>query len=423
MRLFLLSSLFWCFSLLAAEEVNLRNDREGVSYYSTKTHQTAMRKALKKLDGLSFIRSFSETLKTTEPEKLCAINLYQSFEQKVLEIDSEFKEMEGAILYLRSQNEFDDVVTDLLLNAHEFYSTKISLPKSQHALTLPKKQIRAQLLRLIDEFKKKLSKTCLDEAYFNLFQESLKIDKTLKTHHFEALFVEAFKNRLIDFDTYVALEKARVIKLEEQKLSLRSYYKKRLSLRIQYPLRDPLETSTFVTSESKKLKLSRRQKLLNEYSDLQIILMANIIKKLKSRIESPKAEILIYNRENEKETISLEPLERFRLAIKLLRKEMAELVLNTYFSGRAPDYMDLMVASYEVGIIPASELEEISSLEEIWSPEKTLWEKSQLWVRTFGTVLTIAIPPPYGFIPVLAIVVIEMTARKNNTNDDPTVIF
>jgi hypothetical protein len=200
--------------------------------------------------------------------------------------------------------------------------------------------------------------------------------------------------------------------------------KKIRTLRTQFPLRDPTEKSNFVTLKADKLKVTRRQRLLEEYSDLQIMMMANVIKKLRVRLESPKAEILIYDRQNGVETIELEPMERFRLAIKLLRKEMALLSLNTYFAGRSPSYMDLMISSYEVGIIPASELEEVAGLEDIWNSKKTFWQKAQVWVRTLSSVATIAIPPPYGFIPALALVVIEMTAGKKDDNtNDPTVLF
>jgi hypothetical protein len=46
-------------------------------------------------------------------------------------------------------------------------------------------------------------------------------------------------------------------------------------------------------------------------------------------------------------------------------------------------------------------------------------------VKAFASVATIAIPPPYGFIPALVVVIIEATANKSkdpNTND-PTSMF
>jgi len=152
--------------------------------------------------------------------------------------------------------------------------------------------------------------------------------------------------------------------------------------------------------------------------------MGDVIKKLRTRLESPKVEILVYDRQNAIETIPLDPMERFRLAIKLLRKETTLLSTNTYFAGRVPDYMDLILSSYELGIIPASELEELSSIEEIWNPKRTFWQKADVWIRSLSSVATISLPPPFGFLPAMALVVIEMTAGKNSNNtNDPTVLF
>jgi hypothetical protein len=153
--------------------------------------------------------------------------------------------------------------------------------------------------------------------------------------------------------------------------------------------------------------------------------MANVIKKLRARLEYDAVAISGYRNGEIQETILLEPMERFRFAIKALRKEMSLLSLNTFFNGRSPDYIDLMVASYEIGIIPASELETVASLEEIWNPKKTFWDKAGIWIRTFSSVATIVIPPPYGFIPALVLVVIEGTVvkKKNQNSDDPTSMF
>jgi hypothetical protein len=328
------------------------------------------------------------------------------------------------LLYLRSQNKFDDTTAQILLFNNETLNTKIYLPKRQNDLFYPSQSTVENALKVFADFEKRSKNLCFDEAYRTLHGDILKFQKNLKKYHFEAIFVEAYKQKLISNDTYYRLEQARVNELENFSLTLKTHYRKVRSIRNQFPLRDLEERSAFVTQKTDNFKMSRRQKLFEQYSDLQIMLMANVIKKLRTRLEAPKAEILIYDRSNGVETITLDPMERFRLAIKLLRKEMTLLSTNTYFGGRTPDYMDLMVAAYETGIIPASELEELAGLQDIWNPKKTFWEKAQLWIRTFSTVATIALPPPYGFIPALAVVVIEMTAgQKNNTNNDPTVLF
>lgn len=412
------------FPLFGAETINLKNDREGVSFYSGRSEERAMNKALKSVEGKNIVLAYRDSIRTFDSNTLCSFDLNKTLSKNLQKINPRFSELEGAILYLRSQNEFDDVVTKVLLSAHDVEKTKIFVERRYDDLFYPERDVMDRSLDILSRFEKKMKQSCLDEGYRTLYGDLVRLDKNIKKEHVEAIFIEAYERRVITQETYEAIQRARINELDKTSLSLKSYYKKIRSLRIQYPLRDSSEKSDFVTQKAYKQKVSQRQRLHENYSDIQIILMANVIKKLRTRLESPKAEILIYDRNRNVETIQLEPMERFRLAIKLLRKEMSLLALNSYFSGRAPDYMDLMTAAYETGIIPASELKEVAGLQEIWHPKKTFWQKAEIWVRTFSTVATIALPPPYGFVPALAVVVIEMTAGKKDDNtNDPTVLF
>jgi len=426
MRFSLIGLWLIALPLFAAEPVDFTNDREGTSFYDSSSDKRAIARALKQVDESQIRGAFDDVERSLEENKLCSYDLNASLNKKLKEINPKFSETEGAILYLRTQNEFDDSVAKMLMQANTVETTNLRLPKNQEELFLPSdKKVVESAVATIANFEKKNTKgSCFDDSYRSLYGDVLKADKSMKSYHFEALLVEAYQQKKIDINVYMKLERARVNELETSSYSLKSHYKKIKSLRNQFPLRDPEEKSNFVTGKVDKLKVSHRQKLLEGYSDIQIMLMANVIKKLRTRLDSPKAEILIYDRQNGVETIELDPMERFRLAIKLLRKEMSLIALNTYFQGRTPDYLDLMTAAYEVGIIPASELEEVAGLQDIWNPKKTFWEKAQVWIRTLSSVATIAIPPPYGFIPALALVVIEMTAgKKNDKTDDPTVLF
>ena len=424
MRLTFLGLLFLTLPLFAAEPLDFTNDREGTSVFSSRSDTKLINKSLKQVEASQIIDAFNEIKSEFSSLNICSFDINASMSEKLKKINPKFDELDGVILYLRSQNEFDDSFVKILRLANKTENTHIYPPRNpQHIRPLNSEAV-AYVQNLLEGFEEKLITTCFDEAYRNLIRDILKYNKNLKGPHLQILFQMSYKNKIITRATYLRLEKARVNELETLPLSIREYLNKIQSLRNQYPLRDPGERSDFVTMKADKLKISRRQKLLEEYSDLQIILMANVIKKLRKRIEAPKAEILIYDRQNVVETIPLEAMERFRLAIKLIRKEMNLLSLNTYFAGRTPDYIDLMTAAYETGTIPASELHEVAGLQDIWNPKKTFWEKSKVWVRTLGSVATIAIPPPFGFIPALALVVIEMTTQKNaiNTND-PTVLF
>jgi hypothetical protein len=417
----------WLLALptFAAEPVSLRNDREGTTFYSSSSDERAVARAVRQVEPSLIVRAFDELMQDVNESKLCSFDLNYGLEKKLKSFNRKFSEMEGAIIYLRTQNEFDDVVAKILLSANQVVKTDIALPKKSEELSFPSKKTLAASIETVRGFEKKSKNLCFDEAFKNFYGDILKVDKTLDSDYLEAILVEAYRKKAIGFDLYLKLEQSRTSELEKSSLTLKSYYKKVKTIRTQFPLRDASEQSNFITQKVEQQKMSRRQRLLEGYSDLQIMMMADIIKKLRVRVEATKVEILIYDRSNGIETITLDAMERFRLAIKLLRKEMALLSLNTYFAGRSPDYLDIMSAAYEVGLVPASEIEEVAGLEEVWNPKKSFWDKASTWVRTLGSVATVALPPPYGFIPALTIVIIEMTVGKNNknNNEDPSVLF
>lgn len=407
----------------------VRNDREAESFYATNSNKRLVEEALKDVSGSEIISAFRKGveigIKDRVEYKLCSYDINSELTRQLKLVNPRFDNLKGAIHYLRSQNLIDDVVAGLLLKAEVTRSTRVS-PRDLKELPSPtSRQILSQMIRKLDNYEAEVRSTrqCFDESFPDLFNKIKKLDSHFDSRNFESLLLVAKQRGTINEAMYVKLEQGRLNEIEKGGLRLKDYMSKRASLRRQYPLRDVNEKSSFVTQKVDKSKISRRQKLLENYTDVQIMLMGNVIKKLRARLEADKIEILVYSRDQVDETITLEPMERFRFALKLLRKELQALSLNTYFDGRSPDYFDVMVASYEIGLIPASEVDSLAGLQDVWNPEKTLWDKALTWGRMFSSVATIAIPAPYGFIPALVIVVIEATTAKDAKTDDVGVLF
>lgn len=422
MKLSLLGFCLLSFAAYAQDSITFRNDREGSTYYSSTTYNTEVWNALREVDGKVIISAYRKALN----KYVCAYDINSSLQYDFYQLRPNFKELVGSIYYLRSQNEIDDVAAGILLNAQKVVDTDVK-SKDETRLLIPKDaKLMTANIDLIASFDKKYltSGTCFDDAYRSLRTDFLKSSKGISDLDFEGTLYVGMKNGRISPELYKKIEQARVNKVEYSNLTLKTYLQKKKNLRAQYPLKDAKEKSDFVTTRANKSKQSYRQRLMENYNDVQIVLMANIVKKLRKRLEASKVEILVYEKDDTLgETIPLEPMERFRFAIKLLRKEMTMLSLNSYFNGRTPDYIDLMTASYEIGLIPGSELEQIAHLQEIWNPTKSFWDKAQVWVTTFSTVATIVIPPPYGFIPSLVLVAIEATNKKDDKNDDNSSLF
>lgn len=420
MRFTLIGLFLFSLPAFAQDSLSFKNDREGQSFY----HNPAkINRALQDFKGEEIVEIYKNSLKGVEASKLCAYDINKSMSDALIQKSPRFDEYEGALLLLRHWNELDDVALKILLDARKVSLSTIEAKDPQNI----RKPVRAKLpemLKAVGTFTEKLKTSCYDDAYRSLLSEIRKIDKDTSDAQLEGLFLEAAQKKSITAATYNMLERARANELGATMLTLKSYHQKLKSLRLHKPLRDATERSEFVTQKASKQKVSYRVKLYENYTDLQIMLMADVVKNLRRRLEAKKVTINIEGVTEEIEVITLEPMERFRLAIKLLRKDMKMLSLNTYFNGRTPDYMDLITASYETSLIPAKELKEIGGLQEIWNPKKTFWEKASVWVRTFSSIATIAIPPPYGFIPSLVLVVIEATVGKGSDNQqDDTVLF
>ncbi len=426
MRLLLVSLFMIAFTVHAQEDtLTLKNVREGKSFYSKFMHNYSVKRALKQTTRKEIVDIYQAALKKQDSKKLCAYDLNAEISNSINARSTEI-DFEGFIYVVRQENEIDDVVAKILLKAYKVKTTGLFNKDENDRISPDNDEKTQSALELIASFDKRFAtKACFDEAYRNYYSELLKLDKKFQSYQLEALNYKAFLENRISEQQYLSLEQARINEMEKTTLSLASYQQKIRTLRIQYPLRDVTEKSDFTSIKVKKMDSSRRQKLFENYTDMQIILMGNVIKKLRARLEYDAVEISGYKEGVLQETIPLEPMERFRFAIKALRKEMTLLSLNTFFNGRSPDYMDLMVASYEIGIIPATELDTVASLEEIWNQKKTFWDKAGVWIKVFSSVATIVIPPPYGFIPALVLVVIEATVGKKRdpNNNDPSVLF
>lgn len=408
------------FSLpVLAQDISFRNDREGKSFLNS---DRKISRALQDFKPEEIVEAYKNSIKGVDAQKVCAYDINKSMSDALLKKSPRFDEFEGALMFLRHWNELDDVALKALLDARKVATAPIEA-KDVNNLRRPERAKQADMLKAVVAFTEKLKTSCYDDAYKSTVSEIRKAGEA-SDEQLEGLFVDALKKKVITTATYNQLERARANEVIGNNLSLKSYLQKRNSLRLHKPLRDPNEQSDFVTDKARKTKISYRIKLYQDYSDLQIMLMADVIKRLRTRLEAKKVTINIEGENEEIEVITLEPMERFRLAIKLLRREMALLATNTYFNGRSPDYFDLITASYETSLIPATELKELGGLQEIWNPTKTFWEKASVWIRTFSSVATIAIPQPYGFIPALVLVVIEATVGKGSDNQpDDTVLF
>jgi len=343
----------------------------------------------------------------------CATKVIRKFKFE-LGLSAE-RDVELAILGLRLYDSLDDVSASILMKANDLSNT-VAGPITKNELNSDEEDEALAIYKeKSDDIQNKA--LCLEDTYRDLVgkltTKSPKFFRNLK--HINKL---ARNNGYINDDEFKMLEVFRIKKVHEWPVTLNSYAQSLDALSKRFNTRTK-EKSNLVTQTKFRQKNSMRMELYNKFDSTQIILLANIVKGLKTRLESKDVKIIINYDDRPAETIELTPMEKFRFILKLLRKEMADLNNGTLLEGKNATYLDLITAAYEVGYISSAEIEQLASLQEIWNPTKTPKEKAMFWIKTFGGVASVLLPPPFGFVSVMAIMLIDQQIKDAPVNRDP----
>ena len=408
----LMTFLFFAFLLRSGHGAEFRFEREGKSRFIQKNESLLIQKYNARFGDQTF---FQDPKEQFEEAKSCGIQFVKNL-KSFNSLDEGERPQEILLLGLRKEQVFDDIVLDILLKSLKV-KYNWSLPSGSQKKIREHKQKEAIFGSVKQFFKQVERGQCLEDAYLSfvsgLGKFKLKGNKDLKAINFASK-----REKIISKSQFKVLESLRQGKVFVWKNTIRTYLKKRSQLRRQRPLSHP-ENSDFVAKKNKNFKMSLRQNLYEKYTFYQIFLMGDLISKLRSRLEAQEISIIIRYGNEDDEEIPLSPMEQFRFLLKLLRKDLSDLNNSELFQGRNATFEEVIAAAYEVGFVPANEVEEVASLEEIWNPKQTLREKVFFWVKTFGRVGSVLLPQPVGFVSLLAIMGIESFYQNNRRPDDP----
>lgn len=425
MKKILLITLLFSLTLpLFAQDLAVVSDFQG-AYKNIREGDSALIKALNEADRAALYNNYKKGSSSLERLKLilgdakknrCATKFVESIENEFNV--SANKDIELAILGLRLDDSIDDIAAGILIKASRL-SSPVPHPISKDQLTAEEEDKAMEIFSTkTKEIKNK--SLCMEDTYrslvASLLSEAPKFGKNIKHIHQLAL-----EQNLISESDFRLLEKMRYAKVHEWPLTLFSYGQRVESVSKKFPTRIK-EASELVTdiSEGKfRHKKSLRQSLYEKYNTNQIILLANMVRDLKKRLEAKDINIMINYVDQPSEVLALSPMEKFRFILKLLRKELALINNSSLLNGNKASYIDIIAASYEVGYISAAEIEVLSSLEDIWNPKKSTKEKVMVWAKRFGGVASVLLPPPFGFVSVLAIMLIDQYISEAPIDRDP----
>jgi hypothetical protein len=332
-------------------------------------------------------------------------------------------EIELAILGLRLNDSIDDVAAGILIKANTLArpfppaTEKSNLSDMEEARVLKIFTSKAIDIHNKDQ--------CIEDTYRTIVT-TLGITPALLNKQVIQVNQLAADHNLITTREFNMLEALRVGKVLEWPLTLSQYATGLEAIVKSFPNRtkESSDLSIYKNTNNMIAPKSLRQSLYERYSSAQIILLANMVHELNNRLDSKEITIRINYVDQESEVIYLSPMEKFRFILKYLRKELALLNNGSLLNGNPANYLDLITASYEVGYISASEITQLTSLEEIWNPKKSGKEKALAWGERFGSLASILLPPPFGFVSLMTIMLIDhYTAQLPVHSDSDFNIF
>lgn len=320
------------------------------------------------------------------------------------------EDLENSLIYLRSINKIDDTEFRLLnRNLRSFEKSK----KKKNLLAPLYSKNKNYDAKAFKNFNLQLEKgTCFNIAFKKLI-ESLNTEKPNGT------FRRAYHKDLINKRMYWQLKRLVQDDYHKETNTLEQYRKNQKFLTKQFPEREEIESSNYISKRSEKREASRREVLLSKFNPFQIIYLRSMMERLLNRINADFVSINVILDDELVEEIILDPLEQYRFAAKMVRKELGDLQNMNLFSSTKVTFEDILAASFETGLVHGDDLSTLETIEYVWSPKLTKSDKRKQFVKKYGTIFVAAIPASIYFVKVFALVGIEMlTTTKKEPNRD-----
>jgi hypothetical protein len=228
---------------------------------------------------------------------------------------------------------------------------------------------------------------------------------------------------VIDLETFNKLEVLRHSRVLDWHVNINGYLdivrnaKDKLAIKVEEK-----STNNFnETYVSRRDKLTRRGKLYKVYSSTQVMVLAQLIEKTARRIDARYASINFQytdDPEGEIETYVLSPMEQYRLSIRMLRKEMAEIMRSQSFAGTGIEFNDIISAAFETGMINSEELDYVVKFEDFWNPKTPKWKAYANFAFSLAGTASYYLPPPWNIIGAIGLVVTQ-SRYMNDDEPDP----
>lgn len=438
-KTFILATLSICtiFNANAFDTNVLINNKESLSRHIKGSENRSIESWLSGHPLKDTIKDNSKTILSIamnnfmKQDALCDVNLSSQLKEqatrfRLIDGPSEFKTF---VAYLRQSNMIDDLFYQNIINSEnldlalERASARVTV---RPLITKTKKTKEYDLEKIYAGFKQwpdEVSRCSIDTY------KQLAINLTWKNANsrdrlLNKLNYMAYDQGIISKEVYKKLEAMRHEEALDWSVYAKGYLdivsnaKDKLSPSGRAQM-DPAEGSTVYVE--RKEKLTRRGRLYRNFDSTQVMMLAEIILKTAKRMDSKRVSIDFQyddTEDSEHETYVLSPMEKYRLSIKMLRKDMGEVMRSDLFTNTVIEYEDLVTAAYETGLIKSEELDLILKFEEFWNPKDPKWKTYLGFTFSILGTATFYLPPPWNIIGAIALIVTQTQVLKKKKKAD-----
>jgi len=374
-------------------------------------HQLKADLKARALNALSNTFNVMEKIDTT-----CEVGLVKQLQTdaKNYQVISDVEETQVLISYLRQQDLIDDVLfkllrdsasvqSDFIVNADERPARPFNVYTRQNA-DIDVEKMYAPFKQWPDDVKK-----CTLNTYFEVVNTLTFKNSKDRDSQMSKLNYIAYVNGTIDLEKYNKLMTLQERGVYDWPVYFRRYADIINNAKDKLTKTPEAKATHNFTVEyvSKRDKLTQRGNLYRTYNSTQVMMLAQIIEKTAKRMDARNVSLnwqYTDDPNGEREIYVLSPMEQYRAAIKMLRKDMAEVMRSDAFRGTGLEYDHLIAAAYEAGFIKSHELDQVLKFEDFWNPKTPRWKAYANFAFSIAGSATFYLPPPWNIIGAIGLV-------------------
>lgn len=323
-----------------------------------------------------------------------------------------FKDLDGLIAFMRKSHIIDDIFFNILKKSISL-SLEIDV-KSQNPYRLKNNQSsdfpETDLKNIYEKIQQSFNdeSECSIDTYEHFENELALRNKKSLDKKILQMNIFALTKGFIDLNTFQKLNTIKNSGFRNMPIRLKKYIQIISDVKDKLSLKPETKTShSFVMKyESRRNQITHRDHLYQNYNSTQILILSQIVEKTSRRINANSASLNWNFTDQEEEEIEVyvfSPMEQYRAAIKMLKRDMAEIMRSEAFQNQNIEYEHLITAAFETGFIKSEEIDYVLKFEDFWNPKNSRWKAYINMAISLTGSATFYLPPPWNTVGALGL--------------------